>query len=72
MNGISSGRWSLKITRPTVVSMYCFTNSIGSVCMMFLVIERLIEIDHFAGVAQFDRRQRLDLAHFERDQNVIG
>ena len=37
-----------------------------------LVVERLHQVDHLAGVAQLDRRQRLDFAHFERDQNVVG
>ena len=35
MNGISSGRTSFRMTRPTVVSMYCLLNSIGSVCIRF-------------------------------------
>ena len=42
MNGISSGRTSLRMTRPTVVSMYCLTNSIGSVCMMFWLSNALV------------------------------
>ena len=37
-----------------------------------LVVERLGEVDHLAGVAQFDRRQGLDFAHFEGDQNIVG
>src|ERR1019366_9284704 len=37
MNGMSSGRLSFRITRPTVVSMYCLMNSMGSVWMMFWV-----------------------------------
>ena len=37
MNGMSCGSASLRITRPTVVSMYCLMNSIGSVCRMFWV-----------------------------------
>ena len=36
-----------------------------------LVVERLHQIDHFAGVAQLDRRQRFHFAHFERDQHVV-
>ena len=42
MNGISSGRVSFKMTRPTVVSMYCFTNSIGSVCIRFWLSKALV------------------------------
>ena len=37
-----------------------------------LVVERLHQIDHAAGVAQLDRRQRFHFAHFERDQHVVG
>ena len=59
------------MTRPTVVSMYCFTNSIGSVCIRFWLSNALHQIDDFAGVAQLDRRERFDFAHFERDQNVV-
>ena len=36
-----------------------------------LAVESLGQIDDLAGVAQPDRRERLDLAHFERDQNVV-
>ena len=36
-----------------------------------LAVERLGQIDDLAGVAQLDRRQRFDFAHFERDQNVV-
>ena len=36
-----------------------------------LVVESLHQIDHFAGVAQLDRRKRFDFAHFERDQHVV-
>ena len=72
MNGMSCGRWSLRITRPTVVSMYCFTNSIGSVCRMFWLSNALHQVDHLAGVAQLDGRERFHFAHFERDQHVVG
>ncbi len=37
-----------------------------------LVVERLHQIDHSAGVAQLDGRERFHFAHFERDQNVVG
>ena len=37
-----------------------------------LVVERLHQVDHAAGVAQLDRRQRFHFAHFERDQHVVG
>ena len=30
------------MTRPTVVSSYCFLNSIGSVCMMFWLSKALL------------------------------
>ena len=37
-----------------------------------LVVERLGQIDHPAGVAQLDGRERFHFAHFERDENVVG
>ena len=37
-----------------------------------LAVERLGQIDDLAGIAQLDRRERFDFAHFESDQNVIG
>ncbi len=43
MKGISSGRTSLKMTRPTVVSIYCFKNSIGSVCITFWLSKAFIK-----------------------------
>ena len=37
-----------------------------------LVVESLDQIDHLAGVAQLDGRERFDFAHFERDQHVVN
>ena len=37
-----------------------------------LVVERLIQVDHFAGIAQLNGRQRFHFTHFERDQDVVG
>ena len=33
MNGIPGGSASFRITRPTVVEMYCLLKSTGSVCV---------------------------------------
>ena len=72
MNGMSSGSTSLRMTRPTVVSMYCLMNSIGSVWIRFWLSNALHQVDHLAGVAQLDGRERFHFAHFERDQHVVG
>ena len=61
-----------EMTRPTVVSMYCFTYSEWLGVDHVLAVERLGQIDDLAGVAQFDRGQCFHFAHFERDQNVVG
>ena len=37
-----------------------------------LRVEGVHQVDDLAGVAQLDRRQRFHLAHFERDQHVVG
>ena len=37
-----------------------------------LVVEGVHQVDDPAGVAQLDGRERLDLAHFEGDQHVVG
>jgi hypothetical protein len=72
MNGMSSGRWSLKDDaadgRVHVLLHELDRLGVHDV----LVVERLRQIDDFAGVAQLDRRERFDFAHFERDQNVVG
>ena len=37
-----------------------------------LVIERLGQVDNFAGVAQLDGGERFHFAHFERNQNIFN
>ena len=62
MNGISSGRRRLKMTRPTVVSISVLSTSWTSACDDVLVVVLRRQVDVAAGVADADRRVGLDVA----------
>ena len=71
MNGISSGRMVVE-DHAADGRVHVLLHELDRLGVHdVLVVERLGQIDHLAGVAQLDRRQRLDFAHFERDQNVV-
>jgi hypothetical protein len=66
-----SGSASLRIARPTVVLMNCLLNSTASVCSEVLIVVGDGHIEHGAGVAQTDRRQRFNLLGFERHEHFF-
>ena len=60
------------MTRPTVVLMILFVDGLHFGVDDRLVVARRRHVLQLARVAQPDRRQRLELARFERDDDVVG
>jgi len=71
MKGISSGSASLKITRPTVVSMSTLLYSAGSVCITFWLSKALPRSMTRPVKRSLNGGEGLDFAHLERDQHVL-
>ena len=59
------------MARPTVVEMNCLLNSTGFGVGEVLVVVGGGHVEHHAGVAQTDGRQRLDLLGFERHEDFF-
>ncbi len=59
------------MARPTVVEMYCLSNSHRFGVRQILIVVRRGHVEHGAGVAQTDRRQGLDLLGFERHEHFF-